>query len=187
MAKQEVLYPSLDTPAVLVNMDKLETNIREMSQLAADTDVKLRPQIKVHESADIARMQIEAGAYGIEVSPLGQAISMAENGFNDIILAHPTIYNTKKLEELKKLLLIPELKLAIVIDMIEQAESISRAAQETGQNVPLIIKVDVNRILGGFSRFGIPPSEAMLELAKKINTLPNIEFIGIKVTKLANF
>lgn len=58
--EQAVPYPSLDTPAVLVDMDKLETNIKEMSQLAADAGVKLRPHIKVHGSAFIAKLQIEA-------------------------------------------------------------------------------------------------------------------------------
>jgi len=179
MAEQEVPYASLDTPAVLVDMDKLEANIREMSQLAADAGVRLRPQIKVHESADIARMQIEMGAYAVEVSPLGQAEAMAEAGFNDLIVAHPTLYSNRKLETLKRLLTKPGLKLTIVVDMIEQAESVSRAGQEVGRSVPVLIKVDVNRPLGGFSRFGIPPGEPVLNLAKKLSLLPNIEFIGI--------
>jgi len=51
----------------LLNLDLLEANIREMSQLSAAAGVKLRPHIKVHESAFIAKMQIEAGAVGIEV------------------------------------------------------------------------------------------------------------------------
>ena len=56
MVGKKVSYSSLDTPAVLLDMDKLAANIRGMSQLAAEAGVRLRPHVKVHESAFIARM-----------------------------------------------------------------------------------------------------------------------------------
>ena len=65
MGKQKIPYPSVATPALLLDMDKLEANIKEMSQLAASAGVRLRPHVKVHECAAIARMQIEAGACSI--------------------------------------------------------------------------------------------------------------------------
>lgn len=60
--KKDIQFPSLDTPAVLLDMDKLEANIGEMSRLVAGAGVKLRPHTKVHECAYIARLQVEAGA-----------------------------------------------------------------------------------------------------------------------------
>ena len=71
MTKQGVLYPSIETPALIVDLDKLEANIREMSQAVSEAGIRLRPHTKVHESAEIAKMQIEAGACGIEVGPIG--------------------------------------------------------------------------------------------------------------------
>ena len=73
MTPQEIAYPSLETPAALVNMDKLEANIKEMSDLVLGAGVKLRPHIKVHQSADIAKMQLKAGACGVEVGNVAQA------------------------------------------------------------------------------------------------------------------
>ena len=178
MTKQEVPYSSLDTPAVLVNMDKLEANIREMSQLAAEAGVKLRPHIKVHESALIARMQIEAGACGVEVGTMAQAEAMAEAGLDDIIVAHP-VYGHHKLEILKRLLNKPGLKIAVVLDMIEQAEGVSQVGQAVGRKVPVLLKLDTNSALGGFSRFGVAPGEPALNMAKKFRRLPGIEFIGL--------
>ena len=131
MTKQKIPYSTLDTPAVLVYMDKLETNIREMSQLAAEAGVKLRPHTKIHESALIARMQIEAGACGIEVGSVDQAEPMGEEGIDDILIAHP-FYGEHKLATLKRLLNKPELKITVVIDMIEQAEGISQVGQAVG-------------------------------------------------------
>jgi len=178
VTKQEIPYSSLDTPAVLVNMDKLEANIREMSQLAAEAGIKLRPHIKVHESALIARMQIEAGACGIEVGTMAQAEAMAEAGLDDIIVAHP-VYGHHKLEILKRLLNKPGLKIAVVLDMIEQAEGVSQVGQAVGRKVPVLLKLDTNSALGGFPRFGIAPGEPALNMAKKFRQLPGIEFVGL--------
>jgi len=173
MAKQKIPYSTLDTPAVLVDMDKLETNIREMSQLAAEAGVKLRPHTKVHESALIARMQIEAGACGIEVGSVDQAEPMADEGINDILIAHP-FYGEHKLATLKRLLNKPELKVTVVIDMIEQAEGISQLGQAVGRKVPVLLKIET-----GGNRYGVLPGKPTLNLAKKLNQLPGIKLMGI--------
>ena len=134
MKQVNVRLPSLDTPAVLVDMDKLEMNISEASRLAADAGVKLRPHSKCHECAEIARMQIKAGAIGISSSKLEEAERMAEEGIDDIMVVHP-FYGDFKLEKLKKLLSKPKLKLSVVVDMIEH-EGISQAGQALGMRVP---------------------------------------------------
>ncbi|MDP6422667.1 MAG: hypothetical protein QF672_15325, partial [SAR202 cluster bacterium] len=67
MNDRDVLYPYLDTPAVLMDMDRLEANIAEMAQAAAEAGVELRPHVKIHQCPAIAKMQIEAGACGVEV------------------------------------------------------------------------------------------------------------------------
>ena len=174
MVKQNVPFPSLDTPAVLVDMDKLEANIREMSQLAAEAGVRLRPHVKVHESAEIAKMQIEAGACGIEVGSVDQAASMAEEGLENILVAHP-FYGPHKLETFKGLLEIPDLKIAAIIDMMEHAEGLSQVSQAIGRKVPVLIKIATP----GNPRFGLTLGEAILNMAKKIRQLPGIEFAGI--------
>ena len=81
MSEQEVRYSYLDTPAVLVDMDKLEANIGEMAQAVAEAGVELRPHVKVHQCPAIAKMQIEAGARGVEVGTVDQAEVMAEAGY----------------------------------------------------------------------------------------------------------
>ncbi len=175
MASMSVPYPELSTPAVLVDLNTLEANIREMSQLAAEAKVKLRPHIKVHENASIAKMQIEAGACGVEAGSLEQAEAMVENGINDVIIAHPNFYEGPRGETLKKLLGQPALKLALVIDMYEQAEIISRKAQSVGKKASVLIKID----LGISSRFGVSPGAPVLELARKLKELDGIELVGI--------
>ncbi len=176
MGKQNIPFPSLDTPAILVDMDKLEANIREMSQLASEAGVRLRPHTKVHECPSIAKMQIEAGACGIEVGTEDRAECMAKEGINDIIIAHP-FYGDHKLESLKRLLLLPQLKITVIVDMIEQANIISQVGLAVGKKVPLLLKI-TGADMGG-NRYGVLHGESALNLAKKICQLPGVEFVGI--------
>jgi len=48
-----------------------------MSRLAAEAGVRLRPHVKVHENVSIAKIQIDAGACGVEVGAVEQAEAMA--------------------------------------------------------------------------------------------------------------
>ena len=168
-----VPYPSLDTPAVLIDMDKLEANIKEIAQAAAEASVKLRPHVKVHQCPEIAKMQMEAGACGVEVGLIDQAEVMAEAGINDIIVAHP-FYGERKFEKVKKLVTRPGLKLAIVVDMAEQAEELSKIGQAVGKKIPVHIKIDT-----GIKRYGVLPGAPVLNLAKQLSKLPGIELVGI--------
>ena len=101
MKEQKIAYPSLETPAVLINMEQLEANIKEMTELTAGAGVKLRPHIKVHQCADIAKMQLEAGACGVEVGNVAQAEAMTDEGIDDMVIAH-AFYGEHKFEALKK-------------------------------------------------------------------------------------
>lgn len=173
MSAQKVPYSSIDTPAVLLGLDQLEANIKEMAQLAADAGVKLRPHIKFHQCADIARMQLEAGACGVEVGNVGQAEAMAAEGINDIMIAHP-FYGEQKFEKLKGFINKPGLKLSVVVDMVEQAAGLSQVGQAVGMKVPVLIKIDT-----GVKRYGALPGKPALELAKKLGELPGIALVGL--------
>lgn len=173
MQRQQIAFDSLDTPVVLVDLDMLEANIKDMQQAAEQARVKLRPHTKIHESTAIAKLQLVAGACGIEVGPIDQAEHFADEGFDDIVVAHP-FYGSHKLEKLKRLLNRPKLKITVVVDMLDQAEEISQVGQTIGQKVPVLLKIDT-----GGGRYGALPGEPALRLAKKLVELPGIKFEGI--------
>jgi len=178
MGKQKIPYPSIGTPALLLDMDRLEANIKEMSQLAASAGVRLRPHVKIHECVAIAKMQIEAGACAIEVGSVAQAESMINEGIKDIKIAHPSFYGGLNGESLRRILYNSDVKVTAVVDMIEQAEQISQIGQALDRVVPLNIKIDTSAA-GGLARYGIQPDESALILAKKISELPGVELTGI--------
>lgn len=72
----------LDTPALLVDLDRLEANLRSMQEKANLAAVKMRPHIKTHRTPAIARLQVAMGARGITAAKLGEAEVMAEAGSN---------------------------------------------------------------------------------------------------------
>lgn len=166
-------YDSLDTPIVLVDLNKLEFNIDEMQRTANDAGIRLRPHIKIHESALIAKLQMDKGACGIEVGPVDQAEIFAREGFQDIMIAHP-FYGNRKLEKLKSLICLPNLRVTVVVDMFEQAERISSIGKQVGKKVPLLLKIDT-----GGKRYGTLPKEPALEMALSLGKLEDIEFKGI--------
>ena len=180
MNKYDMLFKSFDTPIVLLDMDKLDKNIKEMTKLAVESGVKLRPHTKVHESPFIAKLQINAGASGIEVGTVDRAKCMADAGIDDILIAHP-FYGKPKLEILKNILKNPKIKITLVVDMIEQAKQIDELGKQINKKIPLLLKIALNT---KNARFGVPFGESALNLAKNLTQLSNIQFKGIYAHEL---
>jgi len=76
----------LDTPALYVDLDVLERNIRTMQARCREMKVGLRPHIKTHKTPEIARMQLAAGAIGLTVAKVGEAEVMPGD---DILIGYP--------------------------------------------------------------------------------------------------
>jgi len=171
--KPSISYPELDTPAVIVDMDKLETNINEAQRLADSVGVKLRPVSKCHECAEIVKMQIKAGAVGVSAGKLDEALHMADEGIGGILILHP-FYGDHKLEKLKQLVTRPNLEVRCTVDMVEQAEAISQVGQAISKKIPVLLKIET-----GLKRFGVFPGKPTLQRAKELVQIPGIELVGI--------
>ena len=173
MTEHRMPISALPTPAVVVHLDVLEANIAEMSRLAADAGVKLRPHTKIHECPDIAKLQLAGGACGIEVGTIERAVCMAAAGIDDILVAHP-FCGEQRLGILQRLLEIPGLKLTVMVDMREQAGPIAQVGEALGKPIPVLLKLNT-----GGDRFGVRPGEPARELAKQLWRLPGISFAGL--------
>jgi D-serine deaminase-like pyridoxal phosphate-dependent protein len=85
----------IDTPALLVDRDRLEANIGRFAGMASQAGVALRPHIKTHKTLEIAALQVKAGASGITCAKLGEAEVYADAGFPDVFVAYPLIGQEK--------------------------------------------------------------------------------------------
>jgi len=161
----------IPTPALLVDLDVLKSNIRMMSEYLENKKVGLRPHIKCHKTPEIAKMQIDAGACGVMVAKLGEAKIMADAGMEDIAIANQIIQEMK-IEELADL--NKYAKVSVAVDNPIMADKISSIATKKGINVSLIIEVDV-----GMNRCGVSPGKPTLDLAKKVSISNGVTFGGL--------
>src|SRR5499427_10885457 len=76
------------TPAVVIDLDRVERNIARVQQLCDAAGVANRPHIKTHKSPVLARLQQQAGAKGITCQKLGEAEVMADGGLDDILISY---------------------------------------------------------------------------------------------------
>ena len=173
MKESQSIYPSLDTPAILLDLDRLEANVREMAQLVRGAGFKLVPHSKCHKSPEICRMQLAEGAVGITVSKLSEAEVLVKEGIRTIEIVHP-IYGDQKLRRFGELFRNPQVHYSLVVDMLEQAQELSKIGQAAGRRVPILLKINT-----GLNRFGVPPGAPALETARKLVRLPGVELIGI--------
>src|SRR5262249_777963 len=92
----------LDTPAILVDLDVVDSNIHRMAEFARRAGFSLRPHVKTHKSVAMAKRQLGGGGSGLAVATTAEAMVMARSGVTDLLLAYPTI-GRRKLERVAPL------------------------------------------------------------------------------------
>ena len=75
----------LKTPALVVDLDAFEHNVRKMADYCRGSGVALRPHAKTHKSADIARRQVAAGAIGQCCASLDEAEMLVGAGIASVV------------------------------------------------------------------------------------------------------
>ncbi len=163
---------NIDTPAILIDLDKLDSNIKAMATMVKGAGLKLKPHNKIHRSAYISELQLAAGAYGVSVSKIGEAVILFEAGIKNITIVHP-FYGDHKLAKLKYLL-VSKAEITCVVDSIEGATAISKMGMEIGMKVPILLKINTS-----VNRFGTLPDESAIDMVKNLIQIPGVEFDGI--------
>jgi D-serine deaminase-like pyridoxal phosphate-dependent protein len=160
----------LDTPALLVNLEKMEQNIERMSRFTSKCRVDLRPHVKTHKVPEIAKMQLKAGAKGVCVQKVSEAEVFARSGIDDIFITNEVV-GEEKLRRVAELAL--RTKLAVAVDNLENVSALNKACKERGVEVTALVDVDV-----GMGRCGVTPGEAPT-IARSVGGAGNLVFGGV--------
>lgn len=160
------------TPAVVVDLDRVERNIARVQAACDAAGLRNRPHIKTHKSPLIARMQVEAGARGITCQKLGEAEVMAEAGLDDILISY-NILGEHKLDRLGALLRTGA-AVTVAADNPVTVEGLPRAAALAGRTLPVVVECDTGRRRAGVET----PGEAV-GLARDIAGRPGLSFAGL--------
>ena len=163
----------LPTPALLLDLDVLEANLRRMKERTAALGVALRPHVKTHKCLEVAERQRALGIAGITVSTLYEARVFADHGFDDLTWAFPVIFS--RLPEVRKL--AERVTLRLVVDSPEAVAALEGLGNFRRLRRPLHVWLKVDC---GYHRAGVDPeSPAALELARRLAASPSLCFDGI--------
>lgn len=160
----------LETPAALVDVDRMQANLKAVAEYCARWKIAYRPHAKTHKSAVLAREQVRAGAVGVTVATPREAEVMARAA-EDILVAYPPVGWAR----IRRLLSLPEqVRLTVALDSREALDALAREARQRGREVRVLVEVDY-----GLRRAGVQTVRELVELARRIAETPGFVYRGI--------
>ena len=167
----------IDTPALVIDLDAMERNLARMAEFARLHKVRLRPHAKMHKSAELAKLQIEAGAVGVCAQKTAEAECLANGGVTDIFISNEVIALTKltRVAALSNKLAAQGGRLAIAVDSVEGITRLATACEAAKACIDVFIEIDV-----GQRRCGVAPGAPALALAQQIAMHPQLRFAGLQ-------
>ena len=160
----------LQTPAILLDLDRMERNITRYHQAALNRGKEIWPMLKTHKSLEIARLQAQAGCSGFLCGTLDEAEALADAGFDDLMYAYPvsTAVSARRVAALAK-----KCRFFARLDDLDAARALDCAAAEADVNINYTMIVD-----SGLHRFGVMP-EKIRAFAEEMRQFSNLTLCGI--------
>ena len=150
----------IDTPALILDLDIAEENIRAMGAYFAARPQNLRPHFKTPKTPEIARRQLAAGAIGITASKLGEVEVLARAGLGPVLLANQ-IAGAQKIDRF--FAASARVELIGTVESAFNVRELEAGAARAGRSADVIIEVDT-----GMHRCGTASPEETIELARLI-------------------
>jgi D-serine deaminase-like pyridoxal phosphate-dependent protein len=161
----------LETPAILIDLDIMDRNLKRVADYARSNDLILKPHTKTHKIPALARRQMDLGAAGVTVAKVGEAEVMLEAHPPEIYVAYPVIGRSK----IERLIAVArQTRVTVGLDSLFAARQLSDAARAAQVTLKILAEVDV-----GMGRVGVSPGEELLSLGRQISNLPWLELQGI--------
>ncbi len=173
---------AIDTPTLVIDLDAMDRNLLAMQDFADARGIKLRPHAKMHKSAELALLQMQAGAVGVCVQKVSETEALAAQGVNDIYISN-VVTSLSKCERLAQILCRGEgqkaskISLAVAVDSLHGIRMLAQAMAQIapGRVLSVFIEIDV-----GQGRCGIEPSAAAVPLAQEIAKHTSLRFAGLQ-------
>jgi D-serine deaminase-like pyridoxal phosphate-dependent protein len=151
----------IDTPAAVVDLDRLERNLARWQAYCEEIGLRNRPHVKTHRCVEIARMQVELGASGITCQKLGEAEAMVDAGLDDVLIPY-NLLGEPKLRRLASLL--ERARVAVTVDDEALLPGLARAARDARTELPVLVECDT-----GLGRAGVRTPGEAVALARAID------------------
>ena len=161
----------IDTPAVLIDLAKVEANLKRAQDYVSAQGWQMRPHVKTHKLARFARRQMELGAVGITAQKLGEAEAMADGGISDIFLPY-NILGARKLSRLQAM--HDRVRLAVTADSLITIAGYAGQFSDPERRLRVLIECDT-----GAGRCGVQTGAEAVTLARVIVAAKGLEFDGL--------
>jgi 3-hydroxy-D-aspartate aldolase len=163
----------VQTPALILDLDALEANIARMARAAQAAGLALRPHGKMHKSADVARLQIAAGAVGLCCQKVSEAEAFVRAGIGDVLVTNQ-IVDPAKIDRLARLPLRGA-AVGVCVDAPGNVADLAAACARHGTELEVLVEVDT-----GQGRCGVTSPEAAVALARAVLAAPGLRFGGVQ-------
>ncbi|HEU4452940.1 MAG TPA: alanine racemase, partial [Longimicrobium sp.] len=160
----------LETPAALVDVERMHANLRRAGDYCRAHGLAWRPHAKTHKTPELAAEQLRAGAVGVTVATPREAEVMA-GAAGDLLLAYPPV-GRAKLDRL--MALAARVRLTVGLDSAEALRGLAEAARAAGRSVGVLVEVDA-----GMHRVGVQTPEDAVALARAAAEAEGVEYRGL--------
>jgi D-serine deaminase-like pyridoxal phosphate-dependent protein len=162
----------LATPAVVVDVRRLQANVEAMARRAAASGVELWPHAKTHKSRQVAELQRDHGAAGLTVATVAEAEYFVAQGFRDVLLAFPPVDEWRRA---RLTALAAEARIRVSLDDPELALVLDRECARRGVRIGYLWEVDC-----GTGRCGTAPGDATASvIARLVAQTSHATFAGL--------
>ena len=162
----------VDTPALVIDLDAFERNLRRMADAVAKAGVRLRPHAKTHKSPVIGLKQMALGAVGLCCQKVSEAEAMVEGGIPDVYVSNEVV-GARKLDRLAAL--AHQARVMVAVDNEAAVEALGTAARKAGVTIRTLVEIDV-----GAGRCGVPPGAPAVALAARVAREKGLAFAGLQ-------
>lgn len=162
----------LDTPVLLVDLEKLEHNIATMRRVIIEqAGIGWRPHTKAIKTPALAHKLLQAGAHGVTCAKLSEAEVMAQAGIRDILIANQVV-GAAKLARLAGL--SRHADPIVAVDCDAHVKALDVAAQAAGTRIRIVVEVNI-----AMNRAGVEPGESVVALAQQAASCQGLRFAGL--------
>jgi len=161
---------AVETPALVVDLDRLDANLARAAEYAATHGLALRPHVKTHKSPYVAAAQLRLGAKGLTCATPREAEVMSDV-CDDVLLAYPPVGRARA----RRLAGLPaSLRVVAALDSEQAATELARAARDARREVGVYVELDL-----GMKRVGAPSVDAAVALARLVSESDGLSFEGL--------
>lgn len=168
------LLKEIDTPALVLDLDKCEWNLALLMTAVAGKRVHVRPHAKTHKCVELARRQVEAGAIGVCCQKPGEAEAMLAGGIGDVLITNEIVGEAKMRRLAQTARAYAPARVGICIDDIQVARRLAVVCLAEQATLDAYVEVDV-----GQNRCGVAEPYAAVAIAQFLHASPAFRFRGL--------